>query len=79
MRSFAAFLLPALAAATPILSGPGFGDNAISGDAPNPKEIQFTTAQTSGSGCRAGTVTTTFSPDMTVSQPLLVSAHPTIH
>jgi hypothetical protein len=66
MRSVAAFLLPVLAAATPILNGPGLGDNAISGDAPNPKEIQFTTAQTSGSGCKSGTVTTTFSPDMTV-------------
>jgi len=66
MRSFAALLLPALAAASPILNGPGFGDNAVSGDAPNPKEIQFTTAKTSGAGCPQGSVTTTFSPDMTV-------------
>jgi hypothetical protein len=68
MRSFAALLLPALAAASPILNGPGFGDNAVSGDAPNPKEIQFTTAKTSGAGCPQGSVTTTFSPDMTVSR-----------
>jgi len=65
MRSYAALLLPALAAAIP-LSGSEFGANAISGDAPNPKEVQFTTAQTSGPGCPQGTVTTTFSPDMTV-------------
>jgi hypothetical protein len=66
MRFTAALLLPALVVAVP-LTGPGFGEHAISGDAPNPKEIQFTTAKTSGAGCPQGSVTTTFSPDMTVS------------
>jgi hypothetical protein len=64
MRSFA-LLLPALAAATPILNGPGMGSNAFA-DQPDPNTIQFTTASTSGAGCPQGTVTTTFSTDMTV-------------
>ena len=66
MRSFA-LLFPALAAATPILNGPGMGSNAFA-DAPDPNTIQFTTASTSGAGCPQGTVTTTFSTDMTVSR-----------
>jgi len=60
MKSFAAFLLPALAAAAP-LAGP----NGIS-DLPDPKEIQIVSASFSGNGCPQNSVSTSISPDRTV-------------
>jgi len=62
MRSFA-FLLPALAAATPISQVIGSDGWA---DAPDPKEIQIVSATFSGNGCPQGTVSTNISPDKTV-------------
>ncbi|KAK4243441.1 hypothetical protein C7999DRAFT_36220 [Corynascus novoguineensis] len=61
MRSFA-FLLPALAAATPIAQ---VGNDGWA-DAPDPKEIQIVSASFSGNGCPQGTVSTSISPDKTV-------------
>jgi hypothetical protein len=60
MKSFAAFLLPALAAAAPLL-----GPNAVS-DLPDPKEIQIISATWSGNGCPQNSVSTSISPDRTV-------------
>jgi hypothetical protein len=62
MRSFA-FLLPALAAASPVAqtSPDGWADG------PDPSQIQITSASFSGNGCPQGTVSTSISPDKTVS------------
>ena len=62
MRSFA-FLLPALAAASPISQVIGSDGWA---DAPDPKDIQIVSATFSGNGCPQGTVSTNISPDKTV-------------
>ncbi|KAK3372265.1 hypothetical protein B0H63DRAFT_527117 [Podospora didyma] len=61
MRSFA-FLLPALAAASPLgaVSPDGWAD------APDPSQIQILSATFSGNGCPQGTVSTSISPDKTV-------------
>lgn len=62
MRSFA-FLLPALAAASPLAqtSPDGWADG------PDPADIQITSASFSGNGCPQGTVSTSISTDRTVS------------
>jgi hypothetical protein len=60
MRSFASFLLPALAAASPVLN-----PNAKA-DLPDPKEIQIVSATWSGNGCPSNSVSTSISPDRTV-------------
>lgn len=60
MRPYAAFLAPALVAATPL----GLGGQ---GDKPSPDDIQIVSASTSGNGCPQGTVTSDVSPDRTVS------------
>jgi hypothetical protein len=60
MKSFAAFLLPALAAAAPLL-----GPNGVS-DLPDPREIQVVSATWSGNGCPQNSVSTSISPDRTV-------------
>ena len=64
MRSVA-FLLPALVAASPI-SGPSAGTDGWA-DQPDPKDIQIVGATFSGNGCPQGTVSTSISPDKTVS------------
>ncbi|OIW31411.1 hypothetical protein CONLIGDRAFT_653914 [Coniochaeta ligniaria NRRL 30616] len=61
MRSFA-FLLPALAAASPLAQTTPDGW----ADGPDPNEIQITSASFSGNGCPQGTVSTSISPDKTV-------------
>ncbi|KAB5528836.1 hypothetical protein GE09DRAFT_1228591 [Coniochaeta sp. 2T2.1] len=61
MRSFA-FLLPALAAASPIAQTNPDGW----ADGPDPNQIQITSASFSGNGCPQGTVSTSISPDKTV-------------
>ena len=60
MKSFAAFLLPALAMAAPALNP------NLSGDMPDPKDIQIVSASFSGNGCPQGSVSTSISPDRTV-------------
>lgn len=62
MRSLA-FLVPALAAAVPL--GPTGPDGWA--DGPDPNEIQISSASFSGNGCPQGTVSTSISPDKTVS------------
>jgi len=59
MKSIAAFLLPALAAATPL------GINVVQ-DLPNPSDVQITSVSTSGNGCPQGSVSYDFSPDRTI-------------
>ncbi|KAK8061990.1 hypothetical protein PG994_008356 [Apiospora phragmitis] len=59
MRSYAAVLLPFLAAANPIGI---IGD----GDLPSPDSIQIVSTSYSGNGCPQGSVTTDISPDKTV-------------
>ncbi|KAK0612404.1 hypothetical protein B0T17DRAFT_593403 [Bombardia bombarda] len=61
MRSFA-FLLPALAAASPLgqVSPDGWSDS------PDPSQIQVVSASFSGNGCPQGSVSTSISPDKTV-------------
>ncbi|KAM7188399.1 protein of unknown function (DUF4360) domain containing protein [Rhypophila sp. PSN 637] len=61
MRS-AAFLLPALVAASPIaqVSSDGWADG------PDPKQIQIVSVSFSGNGCPQGSVSTSISPDKTV-------------
>ncbi|KAJ9161280.1 hypothetical protein NKR19_g2383 [Coniochaeta hoffmannii] len=61
MRSFA-FLLPALAAASPLAQTTPDGW----ADGPDPNQIQIVSATTSGNGCPQGTVSTSISPDKTV-------------
>jgi hypothetical protein len=56
MKSFAALLLPALVAATPLQFN----------DLPNPRDIQISGVSTSGNGCPQGTVSYDISPDRTV-------------
>jgi hypothetical protein len=58
-----AFLLPALAAASPV--GPVVGNDGWA-DAPDPSDIQIVAATFSGNGCPQGTVSTNISPDKTV-------------
>jgi len=66
MRSVA-FLLPALALASPLV-GPSGGSNTDGwADQPDPKDIQIVSATFSGNGCPQGTVSTSISPDKTVS------------
>ncbi|EJT79829.1 hypothetical protein GGTG_04912 [Gaeumannomyces tritici R3-111a-1] len=60
---FTAFLLPALAAATPVNLPKGGAGQA---DGPDPKQIQIVSASFSGNGCPQGTVSTSISPDRTV-------------
>ncbi|KAK3364649.1 hypothetical protein B0T25DRAFT_70365 [Lasiosphaeria hispida] len=62
MRSFAAFLLPVLAAASPVAqtSTNGWADQ------PDPSQIQVISSSFSGNGCPQGTVSTSISPDKTV-------------
>lgn len=64
MRSFIAYLLPALAVASPL----GIVQPSPDGwaDGPDPKQIQITSATFSGNGCPQGTVSTSISPDKTV-------------
>jgi hypothetical protein len=62
MRSFA-FLLPVLAAASPIAQTIPDGW----ADGPDPNQIQIVSASFSGNGCPQGTVSTSISPDKTVS------------
>jgi len=68
MRSFAAFLLPALAVASPLVPGiiapgaPGWADG------PDPSQIQIVKTGFSGNGCPQGSVSTNISPDRTVSR-----------
>ncbi|KAK4224355.1 hypothetical protein QBC38DRAFT_18289 [Podospora fimiseda] len=60
---YAAFLLPALAAASPVaqvVAPDGWAD------APDPTKIQIVSASFSGNGCPQGSVSTTISPDKTV-------------
>ncbi|KAK3367344.1 hypothetical protein B0T24DRAFT_682478 [Lasiosphaeria ovina] len=57
-----AFLLPALAAASPL--GAATPDGWA--DAPDPAQIQVLSATFSGNGCPQGTVSTSISPDKTV-------------
>jgi len=64
MRASVAFLLPALAAASPVAQVIGSDGWA---DAPDPKDIQIQSATFSGNGCPQGTVSTNISPDKTVS------------
>lgn len=59
-----AFLLPALAAASPLNLPSGGAGQA---DGPDPKQIQIVSASFSGNGCPQGTVSTSISPDRTVS------------
>jgi hypothetical protein len=59
----AAFLLPVLAAASPVAQV--VGSDGWS-DAPDPKDIQILSATFSGNGCPQGTVSTNISPDKTV-------------
>lgn len=66
MRASVAFLLPALAAASPVAQVIGSDGWA---DAPDPKDIQIQSATFSGNGCPQGTVSTNISPDKTVSPP----------
>ncbi|KAL1874345.1 hypothetical protein VTK73DRAFT_477 [Phialemonium thermophilum] len=61
MRSVT-FLLPALAAATPLRQATPDGW----ADGPDPNEIQIQSATFSGNGCPQGTVSTSISPDKTV-------------
>ncbi|KAK3311589.1 uncharacterized protein B0T15DRAFT_80411 [Chaetomium strumarium] len=58
-----AFLLPALAAASPL--APVVGNDGWA-DAPDPSDIQIVAATFSGNGCPQGTVSTNISPDKTV-------------
>lgn len=69
MRSVA-FLLPVLAAATPIaqVGSDGWADG------PDPSQIQIQSATFSGNGCPQGSVSTNISPDKTVC--LFVSSEP---
>ncbi|KAK4170046.1 hypothetical protein QBC43DRAFT_340554 [Cladorrhinum sp. PSN259] len=60
---YAAFLLPALAAASPV--GQVVGNDGWA-DAPDPTKIQIVSASFSGNGCPQGSVSTTISPDKTV-------------
>ncbi|KAK4184384.1 hypothetical protein QBC35DRAFT_58926 [Podospora australis] len=62
MKSIA-FILPALAVASPVaqIVGPDGWANA-----PDPKQIQISSAKSSGNGCPQGTVSSTISPDKTV-------------
>lgn len=62
MRSFAAFLLPALAVASPIAQTSPDGWS----DGPDPSQIQILSAAFSGNGCPQGSVSTSISPDRTV-------------
>lgn len=62
MRSFA-FLLPALAVASPLAQTTPDGW----ADGPDPNQIQITSASFSGNGCPQGTVSTSISTDRTVS------------
>ncbi|KAK0725965.1 hypothetical protein B0H67DRAFT_481092 [Lasiosphaeris hirsuta] len=62
MRSFAAFLLPALAVASPVAQT---GTNGWA-DQPDPSQIQIQSSSFSGNGCPQGTVSTSISPDKTV-------------
>lgn len=59
-----AFLLPALAAASPVAQVVG---NDGWANAPDPKQIQIDKASFSGNGCPQGSVSTSISPDKTVS------------
>ncbi|KAK0667799.1 hypothetical protein QBC41DRAFT_395220 [Cercophora samala] len=58
-----AFLLPALAAASPVAQVVG---NDGWANAPDPKQIQIDKASFSGNGCPQGSVSTSISPDKTV-------------
>lgn len=62
MRSVA-FLLPALVAASPLsqVNPDGWADG------PDPKQIQINSVSFSGNGCPQGSVSTSISPDKTVS------------
>jgi len=62
MRSFAAFILPALVAASPIAQN--FGDGFA--NTPDPTQITITSASYSGNGCPQGSVSTSISTDATV-------------
>lgn len=62
MKSIA-FILPVLAVASPVAQVVG---NDGWADAPDPKQIQITSAASSGNGCPQGTVSSTISPDKTV-------------
>jgi NifU-like protein involved in Fe-S cluster formation len=62
MRSLAAFLLPALVAATPIAQNSGDGWAA----SVSPDDITITSATYSGNGCPQNTVSTSISTDATV-------------
>lgn len=61
-----AFLLPVLAAASPV--SPGVVPDGWA-DAPDPKDIQIESVRFSGNGCPQGTVSYTISPDKTVTRP----------
>lgn len=63
MKSLAALLFPAAAAALPSLNFPG-GSSA--GTGPDPSQITIAAASFSGNGCPQGTVSTSFSSDKTV-------------
>lgn len=63
MKSLAALLFPAAAAALPGLNFPG-GSSAGAG--PDPSQITIAAASFSGNGCPQGTVSTSFSSDKTV-------------
>lgn len=63
MKSIA-FILPALAAASPIAQGIVGPDGWA--NAPDPKQIQIESAGSSGNGCPQGSVSSTISPDKTV-------------
>ncbi|KAK3354383.1 hypothetical protein B0H65DRAFT_543707 [Neurospora tetraspora] len=64
MRFSVAYLLPALAVASPL----GVVQPSPDGwaDGPDPKQIQISSATFSGNGCPQGTVSTSISPDKTV-------------
>jgi len=70
---FVALFAPALAAATPVLIFPDSSNtNYPSGgdglaDSPDPNQIQIISASFSGNGCPQGSVSTSISPDKTVS------------
>ncbi len=71
MRSFLALVVPALAAAVPVLFSAD-STNSTDGllntlDGPDPNEIQIQSASFSGNGCPQGSVSTNISPDKTVS------------
>ena len=61
----AALVLPVLAAASPIANPSVVPDGWA--DTPDPNDIQIVSATFSGSGCPQGSVSTSISPDKTVS------------